>query len=319
MDWEENNMWNYKFQVPKEKQVRLLVYTDCANEADDQYAVAHALMTPKFDVVGIIAAHFDMNTKSEWSPYQPGTTAKLSYDEIMTVLEKMGLTGQYPVAMGSGEPLADAKTPILSDGAKMIIEEAMKEDTRPLFIGCQGSITDLASAILAKPEICKRMTAIWIGGGNYPEGGFEFNLMQDVNAANVLFASEMPVWQIPMKVYKTLSVSLAELQYKVGPCGEIGRYLFENLVALNEKLANIPHWPHGELWGLGDQGVIAVLMQESERVDNFKMIPAPKVNLKDMTYDLNSGYREIRVYDSIDYRITLEDFFAKLAINYRDR
>lgn len=40
MDWEENNMWNYKFQVPKEKQVRLLVYTDCANEADDQYAVA---------------------------------------------------------------------------------------------------------------------------------------------------------------------------------------------------------------------------------------------------------------------------------------
>lgn len=137
------------------------------------------------------------------------------------------------------------------------------------------------------------MTAIWIGGGNYPEGGFEFNLMQDVNAANVLFASEMPVWQIPMKVYKTLSVSLAELQYKVEPCGEIGKYLFENLAALNEKLANIPHWPHGELWGLGDQGVIAVLMQESERVDNFKMIPAPKVNLKDMTYDLNSGYREI--------------------------
>ena len=122
-----------------------------------------------------------------------------------------------------------------------------------------------------------------------------------------------------MKVYKTLSVSLAELQYKVEPCGEIGRYLFENLAALNEKLANIPHWPHGELWGLGDQGVIAVLMQESERVDNFKMIPAPKVNLKDMTYDLNSGYREIRVYDSVDYRITLEDFFAKLAINYRDR
>ena len=63
--------------------------------------------------------------------------------------------------------------------------------------------------------------------------------------------------------------------------------------------------------------MIAVLMQESERVDNFHMISAPRVNPEDMTYDLNTNNREIRVYDYIDYRITLEDFFAKLAINYR--
>ena len=310
-------MWKYKYHVPEEKQVRLLIYTDCANEADDQYAVAHALMTPKFDVTGIIAAHFDMNTRREDAPYAQGSTAKLSYDEVMRVLDKMGLAGQYSVAMGAAEPLESEDTPIVSQGAQMIIEEAMKEDDRPLFIGCQGSITDLASAIILKPEICERMTAIWIGGGDYPEGGFEFNLMQDVHAANVLFSSQMPVWQIPMKVYKTLSVSLAELQYKVAPCGEIGKYLFENMVALNEKLASIPHWPHGELWGLGDQGVIAVLMQESERVDNFHMVPAPRISAEDMTYQPDSGNREIRVYDSIDYRITLEDFFAKLAINYR--
>ncbi len=309
-------MWNYHFKVPKEKQIRLLVYTDCANEADDQYALAHALMTQKFDVVGIIAAHFDLNTRREGSPDAPGSTAEKSYQEILTVLDKMGLTGQYKVTIGSGVPLKDEKTPILSEGAQMIIDEAMKEDSRPLYIGCQGSVTDLASAILIKPEICHRMTAIWIGGGDYPKGGFEFNLMQDIHGGNVLFSSTMPVWQIPMKVYKTLSVSLAELEYKVAPCGEIGKYLFENLVALNEKLADVPHWPHGELWGLGDQGVIAVLMQESERVDNFHMIPAPRINVEDMTYDLNSGNREIRVYDYIDYRITLEDMFAKLALNF---
>lgn len=309
-------MWKYKFNVPESKQVRLLVYTDCANEADDQYAVAHALMTPKFDVVGIIAAHFDANTQHEAFGLKPGTTAQASLDEVNKVLDYMGLAGKYPVALGSGVPLTDDKTPIDSEGARMIIEEAMKDDDRPLYIGCQGSITDLASAILMKPEICDRMTAIWIGGGDYPEGGFEFNLMQDVNAGNVLFSSTMPVWQIPMKVYKTLSVSLAELQAKVEPCGKLGHYLFEELTQLNEKLASIPHWPHGELWGLGDQGVIAVLMQESERVDNFHMVPAPRVNLEDMTYDLNTQNREIRVYDYIDHRLTLEDFFCKLKINY---
>lgn len=309
-------MWKYDFKVPESKHVRLIVYTDCANEADDQYALAHALMTPKFDVVGIIAAHFDASTQYEELGIEPGTTAERSLNEINTVLDKMGLAGNYKTALGAGVPLKNDKTPIESDGARMIIEEAMKEDDRPLYIGCQGSITDLASAILIKPEICSRMTAIWIGGGDYPNGGFEFNLMQDVNAANVLFSSTMPVWQIPMKVYKTLSVSLAELQYKVSRCGKIGKYLFENLVALNDRLAVIPHWPHGELWGLGDQGVIAVLMQESERVDNFNEIPAPYINPENMTYNLDTNNRKIRVYEYVDYRLTLEDFFCKLAINY---
>lgn len=213
----------------------MLVYTDCANEADDQYALAHIFMTQKFDVRGIIAAHFDANSKGEWSPYKQGTTAQASLEEINRVLDYMGLAGKYPVALGAGEPLADEATPQISEGAQMIIDEAMHEDDRPLYIGCQGSITDLASAILMRPEICERMTTIWIGGGDYPAGGFEFNLMQ-----------------------------------------------------------------------------------ESERVDNFHMILAPRIDVETMNYIPCDTNREIRVYDYIDYRITLEDFFAKLAINYRE-
>ena len=311
-------MWKYDYNVPKQKQVRLLIYTDCANEADDQYTLAHLLMTPKFDVKGIIAAHFNMNTQYEEFGIAPGSTAKRSMDEIEKVLDLMGLTGQYPLATGSGYPLKDETTPIESEATKMIIEEAMKEDERPLYIGCQGSITDLASAILLQPEICERMTAIWIGGGDYPEGGDEFNLHQDIHAGNVLFSSTMPVWQITKKVYKTLAVSLAELQLKVKPCGKIGEYLFTQLIELNDKLAMIPFWPHGELWGLGDEGVFSVLMQESEREDNFHMVSAPRVDLNDMHYIHHVGNREIRVYDSIDYRLTLEDLFAKLAINYKE-
>ena len=52
-------MNNYLFEVPYAKQVRMIIHTDCKNEADDQYAVAHQLMTPKMDVVAIIAGHFD--------------------------------------------------------------------------------------------------------------------------------------------------------------------------------------------------------------------------------------------------------------------
>ena len=88
-----------------------------------------------------------------------------------------------------------------SDGARAIIDEAMRDDPRPLYILLQGAVTDLASAILMEPRICGRMTAVWVGGGDYPEGGDEFNLWNDINGANALFQPEMPLWQIPKGTY----------------------------------------------------------------------------------------------------------------------
>ena len=307
----EDKLWKYRFRVPENKRVRVIVHTDCKNEADDQYALAHHLMTPKFDVRGIIAGHFDGSCRQ----YGPGNTEKASYDEILTVLNLMGLSGEYPVLHGAARALADTATPIPSEGADFIIQEAMRDDDRPLYIACQGAITDVASALLMRPEIAKRMTVIWIGGGDYPAGGYEFNLAMDIPAANVVFSSEAPVWQMTVSLYKQFAVTLAELQRKVYPCGAIGKYLFEELVEVNEQAskAGLP-WPHGELWGLGDQGTIAVLMEELERV-NYEMIQAPTV-LADMTYSFENQNRPIRVYRSVDPRLVLEDFFAKLAINF---
>lgn len=304
-------MWNYEYTVPENKKVRVIVHTDCKNEADDQYAVAHHLMTPRFDVKGLVAGHFWKN------PQQYGKlgTAQASYDEIIKVMDLMGLKDQYPVKLGASRGLEDEKTPIDSEGARFIIEEAMKDVKRPLYIACQGAVTDVASALLMKPEIADRMTVIWIGGGDYPKGGFEFNLMMDIHAVNVIFSSKVPVWQVPMSLYKVMAVSLAELQLKVRPCGEIGKYLFEQMVDFNHVAAKYEMaWPHGEIWGLGDQGTIAVLMEELEKV-SYDLVPAPRV-AEDMTYIHGQNNREIRVYNYLDARLTLEDFFAKLQLNF---
>ena len=304
-------MWNYEYTVPENKKVRVIVHTDCKNEADDQYAVAHHLMTPRFDIKGLVAGHFWKN------PQQYGElgTAQASYDEIIKVMDLMGVKDQYPVKLGAPRGLEDEKTPIDSEGARLIIEEAMKDDKRPLYIACQGAVTDVASALLMKPEIAERMTVIWIGGGDYPKGGFEFNLMMDIHAVNVIFSSKVPVWQIPMSLYKVMAVSLAELQLKVRPCGEIGKYLFEQMVDFNRVAAKYDMaWPHGEIWGLGDQGTVAVLMEELEKV-SYDLVPAPRI-AEDMTYIHGQDNREIRVYNYLDARLTLEDFFAKFQLNF---
>ena len=303
--------WNYIFDVPDGKKVRMIVDTDCKNEADDQFALAHHLMTPKFIVTGIIGAHFNKNPQ-EWGD---GHTAEASVKEVHKVLQLMGLDGEYEVQMGSEYPLKDENTPNPSDGADMIIREAMREDPHPLFIACQGALTDLAIAILREPKICERMTCIWIGGGMYPEGGFEFNLLQDIPAANIVMKSAMPVWQIPIMKYKQMAVSLAELQAYVYPCGELGKYLVEQMVAFNDKCAKVPQWPHGEIWGLGDSPTVGVLLEEAEKTDIFDEHEAPVID-EAMHYSYTGNGKKIRVYTDVNPRLILGDFFAKMKINF---
>ena len=195
---------HYNFPVPEEKMVRVITDTDLCNEADDPFAVVQALLSPKFDNVGVVAAHFGTR--------DPNGMQK-SWQGLKNLTALMQLT--VPVLHGAPHALPDAATPVPSEGAKLIIREAMKEDTRPLFVLLLGPLTDLASAYLQEPRIAGRLTAIWIGGAPYPVGGPEFNLGNDVNAVNVVFGSTMPVWQVPKNVYEMMPVSMAELEYRV--------------------------------------------------------------------------------------------------------
>ena len=298
----------YHFSVPDQKRVRMIVHTDCKNEADDQFALVHHLLTPKFIVKGIVAGHFDLSQKM----YKSGKSASASLDEVNKILDLMDAK-EVSAYLGAEVPMKDEFTPVDSDGVRFIIDEAMKDDPYPLYIACQGAVTDIASALLMKPEIATRMTAVWIGGGAYPEGGFEFNAFQDIAAANVLMKSEMPIWQIPSDVYRNMSVTLSELQLNVEPCGAIGKYLFEQMLEVNEDAADIPFWPNGESWGLGDSPTIGVFLDDNP--DWYEEVPAPHIN-EDMTYDFDGSNRKIRVYKAINARLILDDMFAKLKINY---
>ena len=188
-------------------------------------------------------------------------------------------------------------------------------DPHPLFIACQGSLTDLASAIRMEPAICDRMTAIWIGGGMYPEGGFEFNLMQDIAAANVLMNSRMPVWQVPIMTYKQMTVSLAESQLGVSGCGEIGDYLLKQMNEVNRRTAHIPHWPNGESWSLGDSPTVGLLLSARRRRRTCTR-SGGAADPAGYVLRLWRAEPEDPCGKDVNARLTIADFFAKLRINY---
>lgn len=174
----------------------------------------------------------------------------------------------------------------------------------------------MAVAYLTEPAIAQRIeAAIWIGGGNYPDGGQESNLQQDIYAAQVLFDSPMPIWQVPVNVYGGMYISFAELMTRVKPMGQVGEYLAEGIFRVNDWYGKIPRripFPHGEVWSIGDQPTVSVLL-ESDAGARFHMEKAPHIG-EDMRYIPNPEGKLIRVYDAIDKRLTMEDLFAKLAL-----
>ena len=294
----------YAFPVPPEKQVRLITDTDAKNEADDQFAVVQALLSPKMDNVGLIAAHFGTDRVPD--------AMEASYRELETVLDKMQFPKEGLLYHGAPHALPNKTTPVVSEGAELIVREAMKEDPRRLFVIFLGPLTDLASAYLMEPRIAGRLTAIWIGGGVYPTGSPEFNLGNDVNAANVVFSSKIELWQVPKNVYEMMPVSLAELQVRVRPCGEIGRYLFDQLVAHSQEDGpRRSDFRMGETWVLGDSPAVGLILYEDRF--SYDWMPAPYIT-QEQAYVHTGLYRPIRVYRSIDSRLILEDMYAKLQL-----
>jgi purine nucleosidase len=294
------SIWDLDYRT----RARVIIDTDAKNEADDQFAIVHALLSPSLDIRGLIAAHFG-NRRGPNSMEE-------SREEIDLLVRLLDLVGGTQVVNGAPHALPDDMTPVDSPGARLIIEEAMKQGAPPLFVAFLGPITDMASAFLLEPRIADQdLTVIWIGGPPYEGVGAvykpEFNLSNDVVAANIVFASSLKVWQVPMSTYVMMAVSYAELYEKVAPCGEIGSYLVQQLVEFNGK------HPHAgrfiDFRSLGDSPAVGLMLNPA--AGSWTDRPAPGFAF-DCTYDFSREYRPIRVYNTIDSRYVFGDMFAKL-------
>ena len=282
-----------------EKRTRVIIDTDAKNEADDQFAIVHGLLTPSFELHGLIPAHFG-SAKST-------TSLQDSHDEVMLLLRLMGLEGKVTVADGAAGPIADSSTPAPSAGAELIVAEALKDDPRPLHVAFLGPLTDMASAILMAPEVARRSVRVaWIGGGYWPVGNREYNLSNDIEAANVVARSGIEIWQIPMIVYRRMAVSYAKLYERVHDQGEIGKYLVEQVVDWNARMVSDPI----EHRSLGDSPAIGVMMYPE--CGESEWVPGPEYSQL-MNYVHTGRNRPVRLYRSVDQRFILEDMFAKLA------
>ena len=208
---------------PKGK-LRVILDTDTYNEVDDQFAVVHALLAPdRISLEAICAAPFH-NNRSEG----PSDGMEKSYEEIVRLLDRLEVKQHGRVYKGSNRYLPSSIEPVESEAAVQIIDLS-KAEAPPLYVTSIGTITNVASAILMDPSIIERIVVVWLGGQptHWPSAR-EFNLRQDVAAAQAVFNSGVPFVQIPCAgVASHLLTTIPEMEKYVKPYGDVGRFLFD--------------------------------------------------------------------------------------------
>ncbi|MCK5465575.1 MAG: hypothetical protein KAI95_21250, partial [Bacteroidales bacterium] len=99
--------------VPPQGKVRMVLDTDTYNEIDDQFAVVYALLSKeKLNVEALYAAPFS-NSRSDG----PGDGMEKSYEEILRLLDRLGIEPDGFVFKGSREYLEDLEKPVESPAA----------------------------------------------------------------------------------------------------------------------------------------------------------------------------------------------------------
>ena len=298
---------------------RVLFVNDLSGDVDGLFATIHALLSPSIELHGIIGT-------TTGTPRETTATAVLLAEEMVRLT---GQIGKVPVFAGAQSKLKVANQPITSPGTQAIIDEAMRTDTQlPLYIAVGGGLTEVASALLIEPAIAQRMTLVWIGGTMSSETtSREYNFGIDPLAAQFVFnRSIVPIWQVPAEAYGGCLVSTTELQARVAPCGRVGHWLYEKLLEAETRLATF-RINTGETYTLGDNPLVLLTaltdwsptrlgkraLYEKTSSSRFTEEFAPMLDMRGNAQARQDG-RRIRVYQELDNRMMLEDFFAKLAM-----
>lgn len=282
--------------------IRAVLDTDTYNEVDDQFALAHLLLSPaEVTLEAVYAAPF-YYPKWNHRSTSPADGMEKSYEEIMRVLALVRRQPTGGVFRGSTAFLPDAATPVDSPAARDLVERAMAGEP-PLYVCAIGAITNVASALLLEPRIAERIRVVWLGGhAPYWPSAMEFNLVQDLHAARVILDQPVPFLQVPCSpVTSHLTTTVAELEVHLAPYSRLGRYLTDIVRDYSNGKAV---WSK-EIWDLAGSAYLV-----NPKWFDVRETPAPILR-DDVTWAHAPDRRKIEYVHQLWRDPILSDFFAK--------
>lgn len=301
---------------------RVIIDNDFSADPDGLFQLAHHLAAPSTIVPLVIGSHTHPNDFLDRSATQADNAVRCVHD----IADLMRLDRIPAIIAGRNQLPMALMSPGPSAAARRIVAEAMRTDTDlPLFYAAGAGLTELAAALRLEPRVAGRMKLVWIGGPEHPEArpgvsartDGEYNLTIDLHAVQTVFnESALEIWQVPRDAYRTMLISHAELEAGLKPAGRLGEYLLAQLDRAIDVAGGL-----GETYILGDSPLVTLTaLQSSFDADSsssdYVVQPTPSITNQGW-YGAPSDGRPMRVYRTIDARLTFADMFARLAANAR--
>jgi purine nucleosidase len=199
---------------------KIIIDTDPGQ--DDAVAILLALASPELEVIGItaVAGNVPLNLTEKNArkicelagrPDQPvyAGAGKPLKRKLVTAEYVHGKTGL------DGPELPEPKMQLQDQHAVDFIVEALHANEAGEITLCPlGPLTNIALALTKSPEIATKIREIVLMGGGFFEGGnvtpaAEFNIYVDPQAAEIVFASGIPIVMMPLDVtHKALTTRI---------------------------------------------------------------------------------------------------------------
>lgn len=200
-----------------------LVVIDNDGAFDDIKAILYLLEQPDIEVVA-------MTVSGTGIAHCPVAAENLS-----ALLERVGAP-DIPVACGRTTPLVgdneaplawrnSADTlgavdlpeprPLASSDAPELLAETLEESPRNVTLVALGPLTNIAEAVTVNPNLLAKVDMMYLMGGAVDVGGnvlygnatAEFNIWADPTAAEIVFATEVPITLVPLDATNDLPVT----------------------------------------------------------------------------------------------------------------
>ena len=184
--------------------VPFVLDADTANEMDDMYAVAQAVLDPQAELLLLTAAHFnntEIVTKGRWHAYDMDgfDTLTASQDENEALLAALG--SDVPALPGAPEMIGYSwgyfdGAPVPEGPAIDAIIAAARAlpDGERLKVLSVGPLTNVAAAIIKAPDIISKLDLWWLGTKYDVSARVwnknSFNARNDINALDYLLDRE---------------------------------------------------------------------------------------------------------------------------------
>ena len=153
-------------------------------DIDDAFALIYLLNSPDIDVQGVTTQH------------HMGSDRVANY--MREIINVMGRRGDIPVYAGATRPLRDA--PGMTDASRFIVQ-SIRDADGPRNLVVVGPFTNVARAVLEEPDLARnRLETIYLMGYKFDTLTSPFNVNGDLDAADILLKSGIPLRVLPVEI-----------------------------------------------------------------------------------------------------------------------